>query len=283
MEVREGNFGLLGHNQCQWWISIKTSILQPTRTLPFRNKTGLIMIFKQALGHLQNICRVNHVKNYFIYLVAFVIIWGVQAGNSAENVAINQKILKAEISEYKNYSNVKLRWLASKDDVAALIEQANRLYSQYNKNAYKKAFDIYMALAKRGYVDAQYDTASAYWYGNGVMQSQNTAIEWWKKSLRGGYALTASIWENRYDPQSANYKDDGTLLQPDISVQPNTEKSYMWGWIEVEMSTGSYKNVIQQSLIRKYKGMPVSLQKKTIQIAKRCMQSDFEKCGWPRR
>lgn len=77
------------------------------------------------------------------------------------------------------------------------------------------------------------------------------------------------------------FKEDGTLLHPDVAILPNMVKSLMWTLIAFKMGypASSYKLLVPP--YRKH----LSDQEFTDAQAKadRCFASAFADCAWPKR
>ena len=84
----------------------------------------------------------------------------------------------------------------------------------YDKNDYKKAFDLYLESADQGYAPAQFDLGYMYFNGLGVSQDKVKAVEWYTKSAAQGNA-------------SAQY-NLGYIYEFGLGVSHDKVKAFEW-------------------------------------------------------
>lgn len=180
--------------------------------------------------------------------------------------------------EYGNYTITELQTLYDEGDVSAGTFLSLELLKDQDQTTREKGLEILLSAARLGFADLQHRLANEYWYGRTVPRDQNLAILWYRQSLRGGDMTTAGIWANKYDPQSTMFKEDGTLLQPDIAVQPDQVKSLMWQLVAFKMG---YPASSYDVIIPRYRSELTKKEFSTAEeMADRCFNSSFEACGW---
>lgn len=186
-----------------------------------------------------------------------------------------------QTARYYGLSISELRALSDQGDVAAMGMLNEKLLQESDQASRTEALTLLEKLARDGYIDAQHSLAREYWYGLTAQRDQNLAILWYRQALRGGYQPTAGVWSNSYDNQSANFKEDGTLLQPDVAIQPDQVKALMWTLVSFKMG---YPEQLYDLVTRRV-GVGLTEQElsRAEALADRCFDSSFVECGWPRR
>ena len=218
----------------------------------------------------------------------FFVIWAnlgfAQESNdqfSSIPITMEDAISFSDYPKYLGYEVAELEQLAEAGDVAARKMLSEKWLKENDLALREQGADVLLEIAQQGYVDAQHDLASEYWFGRTISRDQNLAILWYRQALRGGSTSTAGIWANHYDTQSAMFKDDGTLLQPDVKMLPDQVKSLMWQLVAFKMG---YPESSYDVIIPRYQS-ELSVQEfaDAEAMADQCYDSGFVQCGWPER
>ena len=90
--------------------------------------------------------------------------------------------------------------------------------------------DWYRKAAQQGYASAQYHLGECYYYGKGVVQKYNTAVEWYRKAAQQGYASAQYSLANCYYNGRGIQRDlviaAGNYLLAKKQGNPNAEAAY---------------------------------------------------------
>lgn len=111
--------------------------------------------------------------------------------------------------------------------------------SAYEREDYKTAFELWLALAERGDANAQYQISHLYQFGQGVTKDHTEALNWLKRSAQGGNAKAQYSLGNSYDSGARGLpKDDAEAAkwyrragdQGHAPAQLALGSLYQWGW-----------------------------------------------------
>lgn len=202
-----------------------------------------------------------------------------EQGDVSASLTLAAKLLFERDSAQRERGFELLTSIADQGNVSARMLLSENLLRERDSNSRESGLNLLIPLARQGYIDAQSDLAREYWYGLTIERNQNLAILWYRQALRGGHSATAFVWSSHYKEESAMYKNDGTLLQPDIAILPDQVKALMWELVSNKLS--SYHSDIG---IQRFK-LQLTDQEfaNAEELAAQCLNSSFSECGWPSR
>ena len=177
-------------------------------------------------------------------------------------------------------------------------QEIDKGYEAYNDGDYATALKEWKPLAEQGYAFAQYNLGILYEYGNGVPKDYAEAVKWYRLSSEQGYAISqyslGLIYSNGY----------GVLKDKAEAVKwwrLSAEQGYVYAQgmlgIMYELGEGVLKdNIIAHMWYNIASGnghksagdwrdgragfMSTSDIKKATDMANKCMESDYKKCGY---
>jgi TPR repeat protein len=152
------------------------------------------------------------------------------------------KILKLIII---SLSLVGAAYASSKDE-----NRFQEAYTAYKSENYKKAFNIWLELAKKDIVGAQHNVADMYVAGQGVSKNNKEAVKWYKAAAENGLSRSARLLGSSYQFgyfTEINDKDSfawylkaaqlgdpvvqewvGNMYEDGIGTQQSYEKALYW-------------------------------------------------------
>lgn len=149
----------------------------------------------------------------------------------------------------------------------------------FSPEDHEAAFAVVLPLALHGYRDAQHDVGRQMWFGHGTDRDQPGALLWYWQALRSGNLPTIGIWVSAYDTTAALLNPDGTLLQPDIAVEPDDMVPLMWHLVSFEMGQHPSRRDIYLPHYRA--DLSARDYARAEAMAQACVASRFVDCAWP--
>lgn len=170
-------------------------------------------------------------------------------------------------------------------------------YKAFKENKYGEAFEIFKPLAKRGHAESQYRLALLHYTGLSIPQNYDEALKWFHKSAEQGHA-GAQYFLGRmyYEGQSVSQNSLEAIRwhlkaakQGNASSQHNLAfiydlggflandlvKAYMWAIV----ANANKKSIGDTRLKDISFKMPQSDVKKAEELARQCIESNYENCG----
>lgn len=165
-----------------------------------------------------------------------------------------------------------------------------------NQGDLKKAYQMFMALAKQGDAQAQSNVGAMYSHGMGVPKNEKQAVYWFEKSAKQGnnngqFNLGTAYYKG--NGVSKNYKKALVLFnkaarQGNAQAQSNVGLMYTLGegtlqnyqqgymWLNLARYNGVYPKKPMDILISKMS--PESIEKAQ-HMSKICLESHYKNCG----
>ena len=177
-------------------------------------------------------------------------------------------------------------------------QEIDKGYKAYNDGDYATALKEWKPLAEQGYAFAQYNLGILYEYGNGVPKDYAEAVKWYRLSAEQGYAIS------QYSLGLMHSNGYGVLKDKAEAVKwwrLSAEQGYAYAQgmlgIMYELGEGVLKdNIIAHMWYNIASGnghksagdwrdgragfMSTSDIKKATDMANKCMESDYKKCGY---
>lgn len=127
---------------------------------------------------------------------------------------------------------------------------------------FSEAAEWYLLAAEQNYASAQFNLGAMYYLGNGVPQDYEAAFKWFRLSAKSGIASAQSAL--------------GLLYRFGDAVPQDNIRSHMWYNIASangDTDAGSFRDKIADNMT----SADIS---KAQEMARECMNSDYENCGW---
>ena len=177
-------------------------------------------------------------------------------------------------------------------------QEIDKGYEAYNDGDYATALNEWKPIAEQGYAFAQYNLGIMYEYGNGVAKDYAEAVKWYRLSAEQGYAIS------QYSLGLMHSNGYGVLKDKAEAVKwwrLSAEQGYVYAQgmlgIMYELGEGVLKdNIIAHMWYNIASGnghksagdwrdgragfMSASDIKKATDMANKCMESDYKKCGY---
>ena len=177
-------------------------------------------------------------------------------------------------------------------------QEIDKGYESYNDGDYVTALQEWKPLAEQGYAFAQYNLGILYEYGNGVPKDYAEAVKWYRLSAEQGYAISQYSLGLMYSNGYGVLKDKAEAVK---WWRLSAEQGYVYAQgmlgIMYELGAGVLKDDITAHMwynIASGNGhksagdwrdgragfMSASDIKKATDMANKCMESDYKKCGY---
>ena len=177
-------------------------------------------------------------------------------------------------------------------------QEIDKGYESYNDGDYATALQEWKPLAEQGYAFAQYNLGILYEYGNGVPKDYVEAVEWYRLSAEQGYAISQYSLGLMYSNGYGVLKDKAEAVK---WWRLSAEQGYVYAQgmlgIMYELGEGVLKDDITAHMwynIASGNGhksagdwrdgragfMSASDIKKATDMANKCMENDYKKCGY---
>ena len=179
----------------------------------------------------------------------------------------------------------------------ATAQDLQKGYDAYWAEDYKTALQEFLPLAEQGNAEAQYKLGGMYLFGEGVPQDNDKANDWFRASAYGGFATAQELFgtslyirgmyreafrlrrlalpQGDYDL----YYDMGKHYQEGKGVLQDYRMAYMWFDI-AEATNFSDKPFAAMSRNEMALKLPTADISKAQAMARECMSSDYQNCGW---
>jgi len=177
-------------------------------------------------------------------------------------------------------------------------QEIDKGYEAYNDGDYATALKEWKPIAEQGYAFAQYNLGILYEYGNGVPKDYAEAVKWYRLSAEQGYAISQYSLGLMYSNGYGVLKDKAEAVK---WWRLSAEQGYVYAQgilgIMYELGEGVLKDNITAHMwynIASGNGhksagdwrdgragfMSASDIKKATDMAIKCMESDYKKCGY---
>ena len=177
-------------------------------------------------------------------------------------------------------------------------QEIDKGYESYNDGDYVTALQEWKPLAEQGYAFAQYNLGILYEYGNGVPKDYVEAVKWYRLSAEQGYAISQYSLGLMYSNGYGVLKDKAEAVK---WWRLSAEQGYVYAQgmlgIMYELGEGVLKDDITAHMwynIASGNGhksagdwrdgragfMSASDIKKATDMANKCMENDYKKCGY---
>ena len=177
-------------------------------------------------------------------------------------------------------------------------QEIDKGYESYNDGDYATALQEWKPLAEQGYAFAQYNLGILYEYGNGVPKDYAEAVKWYRLSAEQGYAISQYSLGLMYSNGYGVLKDKAEAVK---WWRLSAEQGYVYAQgmlgIMYELGEGVLKDDITAHMwynIASGNGhksagdwrdgragfMSASDIKKATDMANKCMDNDYKKCGY---
>lgn len=177
-------------------------------------------------------------------------------------------------------------------------QEIDKGYESYNDGDYATALQEWKPLAEQGYAFAQYNLGILYEYGNGVPKDYVEAVKWYRLSAEQGYAISQYSLGLMYSNGYGVLKDKAEAVK---WWRLSAEQGYVYAQgmlgIMYELGEGVLKDDITAHMwynIASGNGhksagdwrdgragfMSASDIKKATDMANKCMENDYKKCGY---
>jgi TPR repeat protein len=177
-------------------------------------------------------------------------------------------------------------------------QEIDKGYEAYNDGDYATALKEWKPLAEQGYAFAQYNLGILYEYGNGVPKDYAEAVKWYRLSAEQGYAISQYSLGLMYSNGYGVLKDKAEAVK---WWRLSAEQGYVYAQgmlgIMYELGEGVLKDDITAHMwynIASGNGhksagdwrdgragfMSASDIKKATDMANKCMENDYKKCGY---
>ena len=177
-------------------------------------------------------------------------------------------------------------------------QEIDKGYEAYNDGDYATALNEWKPIAEQGYAFAQYNLGIMYEYGNGVAKDYAEAVKWYRLSAEQGYAISQYSLGLMYSNGYGVLKDKAEAVK---WWRLSAEQGYVYAQgmlgIMYELGEGVLKDDITAHMwynIASGNGhksagdwrdgragfMSASDIKKATDMANKCMENDYKKCGY---
>ena len=177
-------------------------------------------------------------------------------------------------------------------------QEIDKGYEAYNDGDYATALNEWKPIAEQGYAFAQYNLGIMYEYGNGVAKDYAEAVKWYRLSAEQGYAIGQYSLGLMYSDGYGVLKDKAEAVK---WWRLSAEQGYVYaqGMLGImhELGEGVLKdNIIAHMWYNIASGnghksagdwrdgragfMSASDIKKATDMANKCLESDYKKCGY---
>ena len=177
-------------------------------------------------------------------------------------------------------------------------QEIDKGYEAYNDGDYATALKEWKPIAEQGYAFAQYKLGIMFEYGNGVPKDYAEAVKWYRLSAEQGYAIGQYSLGLMYSNGYGVLKDKAEAVK---WWRLSAEQGYAYAQcmlgIMYELGEGVLKDNITAHMwynIASGNGhksagdwrdgragfMSASDIKKATDMANKCMESDYKKCGY---
>ena len=177
-------------------------------------------------------------------------------------------------------------------------QEIDKGYESYNDGDYATALNEWKPIAEQGYAFAQYNLGILYEYGNGVPKDYVEAVKWYRLSAEQGYAISQYSLGLMYSNGYGVLKDKAEAVK---WWRLSAEQGYVYAQgmlgIMYELGEGVLKDDITAHMwynIASGNGhksagdwrdgragfMSASDIKKATDMANKCMENDYKKCGY---
>ena len=177
-------------------------------------------------------------------------------------------------------------------------QEIDKGYEAYNDGDYATALNEWKPIAEQGYAFAQYNLGIMYEYGNGVAKDYAEAVKWYRLSAEQGYAIGQYSLGLMYSNGYGVLKDKAEAVK---WWRLSAEQGYVYAQgmlgIMYELGEGVLKDNITAHMwynIASGNGhksagdwrdgragfMSASDIKKATDMANKCMESHYKKCGY---
>ena len=177
-------------------------------------------------------------------------------------------------------------------------QEIDKGYESYNDGDYATALQEWKPLAEQGYAFAQYNLGILYEYGNGVPKDYVEAVKWYRLSAEQGYAISQYSLGLMYNNGYGVLKDKAEAVK---WWRLSAEQGYVYAQgmlgIMYELGEGVLKDDITAHMwynIASGNGhksagdwrdgragfMSASDIKKATDMANKCMENGYKKCGY---
>jgi len=177
-------------------------------------------------------------------------------------------------------------------------QEIDKGYEAYNDGDYATALKEWKPIAEQGYAFAQYNLGILYEYGNGVPKDYAEAVKWYRLSAEQGYAISQYSLGLMYSNGYGVLKDKAEAVK---WWRLSAEQGYVYAQgmlgIMYELGEGVLKDDITAHMwynIASGNGhksagdwrdgragfMSASDIKKATDMANKCMENDYKKCGY---
>jgi len=177
-------------------------------------------------------------------------------------------------------------------------QEIDKGYESYNDGDYVTALQEWKPLAEQGYAFAQYNLGILYEYGNGVPKDYAEAVKWYRLSAEQSYAISQYSLGLMYSNGYGVLKDKAEAVK---WWRLSAEQGYVYAQgmlgIMYELGEGVLKDDITAHMwynIASGNGhksagdwrdgragfMSASDIKKATDMANKCMENDYKKCGY---
>ena len=127
---------------------------------------------------------------------------------------------------------------------------------------YVEAVEWYRLSAEQGYAISQYSLGLMYSNGYGVLKDKAEAVKWWRLSAEQGYVYAQGMLGIMYELGEGVLKDDIT--------------AHMW----YNIASGNGHKSAGDWRDGRAGFMSASDIKKATDMANKCMENDYKKCGY---
>ena len=177
-------------------------------------------------------------------------------------------------------------------------QEIDKGYEAYNDGDYATALNEWKPIAEQGYAFAQYNLGIMYEYGNGVPKDYAETVKWYRLSAEQGYAIGQYSLGLMYSNGYGVLKDKAEAVK---WWRLSAEQGYVYAQgmlgIMYELGEGVLKDDITAHMwynIASGNGhksagdwrdgragfMSASDIKKATDMANKCMENDYKKCGY---
>ena len=130
----------------------------------------------------------------------------------------------------------------------------------YRNGDYATAFNLFKPLAEQGNAKAQHNLGIMYENGYGVMEDDNEAVTWYRKSARQGIAVS------QYNL--------GLMYNLGIGIDINNKKALMWYNLAHDHNNSYAEYSINKLVLRM---TPANISQAQ-DMAERCLASNYQDC-----
>ena len=177
-------------------------------------------------------------------------------------------------------------------------QEIDKGYEAYYDGDYATALKEWKPIAEQGYAFAQYNLGILYEYGNGVPKDYAEAVKWYRLSAEQGYAISQYSLGLMYSNGYGVLKDKAEAVKW-WGLSAEQGYAYAQGMLGImyELGEGVLKdNIIAHMWYNIASGnghksagdwrdgrtgfMTASDIKKATDMANKCIESDYKKCGY---